>query len=1172
MTDAFIADPRRDASAVIRGFVYQVDLTIQRWMNLRDGERLELERGEDIDLIARGIAGNEDEQRITEQVKSREENLTLRSAAALQSITNFALHRERNPGHHVLFRFTTNARAGTEQGADFPASLPGIVAWRRVQSRAAGESEELVIAEALRNFFRSLPRPTGVADEAWDALQRIVAADDREWLIFLTGFEWSTESDEPASLPGAVQQQLVASGVASAGNAEQFYHRLFVHVFRLLAMDGEKTLSREDLDSVLAATPEPTAHAQIVALLERMAALEIRMAAGERRLSNIETAQHTLSVAFDGMASAIAAAADLPSVGVVPVALTTDLPTAPAYRISRAALVQRLRSEVPSGWLALHGDMGSGKTQLAHLIGQETGSCLWLRFTDVPPQIAGGALRQYLADVTNHRAAAFSDIARALFEERAVKTIVLDDLPRLDSRSTFMADLIVIGQSAAAAGALVISTSLHLLPGIVEESLGATLRELSSPTLSDAEVEEMLTASGASTETAHLLAPLIQTIGEGHTALVSGIAQHLRRQDWSMTAQQFVHLLTGEHAARTRSELLGRLMSSIVDQQTRQLLYRLLLAVGDLTIAEVQTLASAPPPIDAPRERLSQLEGLWVQVESEEHIRVPALVRLLQPDDLPFGVREVCYGYLAFLRMRRGTLSPTDVIMVISYFTRAGMHYQAGLAAAQGFMELERLGPIPDAGLSDWYMWSLPDDMPAGVKLLVRGTQLGMRMKWNKDTSFLLTDIDAILASTDNPFERSGVIIPAGKLLTADPAAAWRALPLLRHAMAAHDDGRAAGLPVVPIPDEMWVQSIFLAGYSVRDETGLRELQRTVETLSAPRRAALDALQELEQMFLSIPSNFFLDMYRQPANAQNWQTIVEAMRELAAWALRQGWPLLYAHATRIKLVVLGEHIQDIDQVVAIGTASCEETNDPQARGLIETTVARQLNLKNRWADARPWYSRGLSRPASSIEQLGFDALIGGANAEQEFSLAAPITYLERAVQVADGSPDLIGPIGQAAARGELAIARLLNGDQDEALTLWDEVGRRLLMIAPADDGARGTIALFLRHSAYFYFSAIHVIGLMHALPPERRPVTPAIGQFHADLRPLGSQLDSSWRGRVALLLGKIAFARGLHAEASTYGQTALADFADNTGISEAVVDEAHRLASGRPSADFEQPE
>jgi hypothetical protein len=1162
LIDTFIADPLRDASAVIRGFVYQVDITIQRWLALQEHERLELERGEDIDIIARGIASNTNDQRITEQVKSREENLTLRSAAAVQSVANFALHRARNLNLHLLFRFTTNARAGIEQGADFPARVPGIVAWQRVQSRAAGESEEGAISEALQKFYRQLQRPSGIADDAWEALQQIVSAGENEWLAFLSGFEWAVENDAPSSLPAAVQQQIMASGLADVGSAEQLYQRLFAYVFRLLATDGEKVLSRHSLGEILTTATDPVTHAQIVGLFDRVASVEQRMESGEQRLSNMEQVHRTLSAAFDGVALAAAAVAQLPSVGVVPIAFSTDPPAIAAFRIPRGTVVQRLRGESPSGWLALYGDVGSGKSQLAHLLTEQAAPFLWLRLTDMPPALVAIALRQFLETTANlgcvsSRAALFD----AVFGVASVKMIVLDDLPRLDSRAPSTDDLLALAQAAHEAGAVVVSTSLHRLPHSIEEKLGDALHEVAAPSLSEEEVVELSIATGAPRETAQILAPLIHTIGEGHPALVAGIAQHLRRSNWLITAEELLRLLARDHAAGTRRELLAQLLASIVEEPTRQLLYRMMLAVGDLTLGEVRGLADAPPSIDLPAERLSRLEGLWVQADDDQHIRVPALVRLLRFDDLPANVQQFCYARLALMRMRRGQLTPLDVMKVITYFTCAGMHYQAGLVAAQGFMELERLGPIPDGGLSDWLMWPLPDGMPAGVKLLVRGTQLGVRLKWNKDTSFLLADIDAILAGTDDPFERSGAIIPASKLLTADPAAAWKALPLLRCAMTAHDEGRAANLPVVPIPDELWAQSIFIAGDSVSDDESLRDFQYTIETLSVSRRVALDEIDEIEQMFVSIPGNFYLAMHRKPAEDRDWQAVVETMHGLSAWAIGRGWPLLHAHATRILLIVFGECQNNVDQVVSTGMASADETTDARSRGLIEATVARQLNLKNRWADARTWYTRALSRPPSDIALLEFDMLIGGANAEQEFSLATSIAYLERAVTVADGS-DLIGAAGQFSARSELAVALLLNGDLDRALSLWDDAGRMLLANEPEDDAARGRIRMFLCHSSYFYFSAAGLIGRMQSLPPERRPAAPTLGQFHTELRAFGSQLDSSWKGRVAVLLGKLSLVRGDQTKAAEYGQTALTAFDGIADLPNAVLDEANRLTSG----------
>lgn len=51
----------RDARAAVRGFVYQVDLTIDRWLHLQADQVLELERGEDIDLVTQSLASTPDQ-------------------------------------------------------------------------------------------------------------------------------------------------------------------------------------------------------------------------------------------------------------------------------------------------------------------------------------------------------------------------------------------------------------------------------------------------------------------------------------------------------------------------------------------------------------------------------------------------------------------------------------------------------------------------------------------------------------------------------------------------------------------------------------------------------------------------------------------------------------------------------------------------------------------------------------------------------------------------------------------------------------------------------------------------------------------------------------------------------------------------------------------------------
>ena len=50
--DNFKTVRKRDAWATIRGYIYQFDTTVLRWLNLEDGQYLEPERGEDIDRVA----------------------------------------------------------------------------------------------------------------------------------------------------------------------------------------------------------------------------------------------------------------------------------------------------------------------------------------------------------------------------------------------------------------------------------------------------------------------------------------------------------------------------------------------------------------------------------------------------------------------------------------------------------------------------------------------------------------------------------------------------------------------------------------------------------------------------------------------------------------------------------------------------------------------------------------------------------------------------------------------------------------------------------------------------------------------------------------------------------------------------------------------------------------
>ena len=106
MTD-FKLTRNRDAWFVIRGYKYQIDLSILRWLALNDGQSLVLEFGEDIDIVNNALTSMIDRE--LEQIKHLDTPVTLRTPASKTALANAVSHFVENPGQELLFRFCTNA-------------------------------------------------------------------------------------------------------------------------------------------------------------------------------------------------------------------------------------------------------------------------------------------------------------------------------------------------------------------------------------------------------------------------------------------------------------------------------------------------------------------------------------------------------------------------------------------------------------------------------------------------------------------------------------------------------------------------------------------------------------------------------------------------------------------------------------------------------------------------------------------------------------------------------------------------------------------------------------------------------------------------------------------------------------------------------------------------------
>jgi len=290
---------KRDAWGTIRGYVYQANLTVQRWLDLQPDQILELERGEDIDLITVALADPGVELgRLMEQVRVREQSVTLRTPGAVGALAHAVEQLQSNPSLSFVFRYATTASIGLEIPPLFQNdSAPALDVWEELRQGVypAENAEDSLIT--LSTHLQNRPRPQKIGEPTWDAFRSYLEQGPTAMATLVKLFEWSTGRPQLDDLTSEIRERLVADGYAATGPAAQTLHdRLFFHVFRLLSQFGIKRLTRDDLHAQLKlpqlSHDEEAALERISSLIsdlqERVAALEIETELNRHAIRNVE--------------------------------------------------------------------------------------------------------------------------------------------------------------------------------------------------------------------------------------------------------------------------------------------------------------------------------------------------------------------------------------------------------------------------------------------------------------------------------------------------------------------------------------------------------------------------------------------------------------------------------------------------------------------------------------------------------------------------------------------------------------------------------------------------------------------------------------------------------------------------------------------------------------------
>jgi len=1077
----FTPQPDREASDTIRGYVYQVLLTIKRWLDLQPGEVLELECGEDIDLVSPLLSG--EERRLLEQVKNYQSPVTLRSAVS--SIAYFIEHRQNNPTQNLRFLYTTTAPVGKER--PLPSMLKkneAIFVWEQLRQGSLKGISQNDALQGIRIILSDVVQPKKLSGKTWEVFLSFVKnARDDQLLDLIYSFEWNTKTPGVESVSYELQKLLIERQYPTDRlQAQQQYANLFVYVFKLLSQSGVKKLTVE----------ERTRQLSIQTLSERDRELlnnvVIRVCALESRVGSLEQSFLQIPQTIDSQVNAQFQSWILEQDSNFAVNYNREppdlrVPSTVKYLSRREETVNALVEIINSHtWTAIYGIVGSGKKQLAILLTEKIGTCrAWIKLCNLNREQVCQELDKAFRELatTIPRSNRYDDYYCQLCEQLGDGAmLVLEYLPKLSGRDELSERLEKLAKACSQYGVRLLSISSHQLPFRLQQSLGEqVLHSMEVPPFSDREAAEILRAYGAPNSVLTNSIKLVNALAQQNPQIISAIALYLRQQNWHLSYELTLRLFKGEHQSALNQDILQQILDSVEDKNSLDLLYRLSLTLGSFSWDEVEAVASVEQDLDRPYDRLHDLIGLWVQSDINEHLIISPLVREIGRRNLSPKKKKACYLTLGELIVSRHQISPQDFTDAIIYFLGAEAFERAGLMLIHELQELNSIDALVDDGglLSIWTGYTLPDQMDLGIRLYLSGLLVAVGHKYGKNISHVLENLDILLeqASEKEAWAVVGVAVVTNSVLARNDLN--RANHYLRSALRFLPYVRKPNTDEFLSPEEVPLELMLWSNArGIGTPEHMDDWLNTVEQLTAEQRQRAFTHEVAERGCLMVSQKVWLRESEKPQEQQDWLAMLSAIENLAERANRLDLKLLWACALRSQIIILGDYCRDFRAAVSVAeTAISGASDEPRLRLLLGECVGQHYVCANQTHEALVWLSQALGEDTDAYPYIRMKLLLNMSRVTGDRDRRLAVEFARQAVNLVEKSLAESNPaiekIDLVRALGELAIAQWYadGGNLAAVFEPWDRAGEHLLVCRSDTNEWKALFVVYGRISSYF---------------------------------------------------------------------------------------------------------
>jgi nucleoside phosphorylase/tetratricopeptide (TPR) repeat protein len=792
-------------------------------------------------------------------------------------------------------------------------------------------------------------------------------------------------------------------------------------------------------------------------------------------------------------------------------------PPAVAKVARRPETIDALRSQIENRtWTALSSPRGSGKTQTAILVVSERNAMRWFNADDL---LDSETFKSRLRDAGDGSHDPFDGACAAVGQGGL---IVLDDLLPPDGPMT--ESLSYLAQSASAHGVHILTLSAASLPSAIRRVLpdGEFVSQM-VPDFSVAEAEDLFRLFGAPKKISAAM-PLLTALARGNPTLLTAIAEYLRARQWRISVNEIEALFARAHLSEVEPEVLRRLLHDVNDAQTRELLHRLRLPRRPIPLATITELAAVEPRVDRIRERLLELEGLWVRRTAADVFEVAPLAEALPLRALDGDTERQCHVILAEEIIHRPSLGPNDVALAVTFFVGADEVNRAGALLGWALSSL-----VADRAWHEtfvpslWGAQQLPENMDLSLRLFVRMQHLKIARATSGDLSFLSEDIKTLIAKATE--EHTTLLT----LIASEAALKQEVEPLLLDVALTALERLA---PVIPadgvliageefLPEHTWINAFHLAGRAIDSFADLERWTRAIESLRPALLEKLRVTPDLERKYLVDP--WWLRAVEKKDDAE-FYAAVERLQVLENWAASFGDDILAAYAVRAQIILTGEYLHDLESAVKAGERGLASYSSGHAQFLIREVVGTQYSVTSEWELAESWFSEALkyASAGSASERITARMRIAQVVGRRDPRLA--VTHLEKALsEVRSSNSTTIDPYELPQVLGDLGTALWKAGERAEAVKVWAEAAD---LVLNADLTDRTMSGLFMvLHAALAYPALLARVGRPPVVPTSGKPMDePRIGHFLREFALEADSYTSEYRTQVPMSLAYLSAA------------------------------------------------